>query len=42
MAGAVAASFYVLVYEKIIVAADDSLNGEFRKPKAAAHSTPHR
>jgi len=37
---ALAAGFYVFFYENIVVGADQSLNGAYKKTPAAAHPTP--
>ncbi|MDD5350414.1 MAG: hypothetical protein PHQ12_09410 [Chthoniobacteraceae bacterium] len=38
LAGALTAGFYVFFYEKVVVAADQSLNGAYKKVQpAAAH-----
>ena len=42
LAGALAAGFYVFFYEKMVVGADESLNGAYKKTPVAAHPSPRR
>lgn len=40
LAGALVAAAYVYVYKGIIVSADESLNGKYRKPGTVATPAP--